>query len=149
MRKITDIISKPSEALQAMVDGLLEQDKRPDFEVNMSTFGDHNEDERMCYGCAAACAIQKLAGKNLDAESIFDLYARAGGLGISTKSLDVFETAIDIARQGGLINLFHFFNIYDVPLRLRLGGWSLQTHNWREQLPVVIGFIEKLKKEGF
>lgn len=141
MVKITDLISKPSEALQAMIDGLLEQSKRKDFTIWMGSFGYVKED--MCYGCAATCAVQKIFNKNFEVHSIT---SRSFLFGISFCDLKFFEIAIDAARNGRLSSLFSYFH-KDFSDRWE-NKWMLQDHNWREQLPLVQSAINEMKEVG-
>lgn len=142
---IKKIISKPSEALQAMVDGLLEQSERPDFEVNMKVFG--AVQGGICYGCAATCAIQKIAGRNLDIDSIDSSTLRAWTLGFLRDDMLAFESAINMARTGDMGELFIYFGFEDAGY-WRFAGFNLDNSNWREQLPAVRAHINSLKKRG-
>lgn len=150
MRKIKDIISKPSEALQAMVDGLLEQNARPDFRIDMNTFGSFSEMKHVCYGCAATCAVQKLIGVNFNKENI-----NLRGLAVNIEHVDLsaFEWRIDMARMGLLRLLFLYFgfddNILDIGSNLTTALFCLENHNWRQELPKVTAHIKLLQEEGY
>lgn len=71
--------TKPSEFLQAMVDGLRDSVGRDDRQLSMGTYGmvvarlDH---ERVCAGCAATWALHTLAGKK---ELELDAFHTRGG----------------------------------------------------------------------
>lgn len=77
-RKIKSIVSKPSEAVQAMIDGLK---NRRGLRINMGTYG-QSEDEKskICYGCAATCTVQQVAGKKIPASLIDFTHERARAL---------------------------------------------------------------------
>lgn len=153
---IRNIISKPSEALQAMVDGLLKYSKRKNFRIRMSTFGsiDHapgNINEYICYGCAATCALQQIANKDLNCgTNIGNQEVRARQLGFSIKDENEFEEAMDIARRGNTIDLFYYFRLAP-PNNNNLvhPSYGLQTSDWREQIPEVRRHIRALKAAGY
>ena len=149
MRKIKDIISKPSEALEAMVAGLLKQSQRADFIINMSTFGSENtHDKRKCFGCAATCTIQQLAGKDLTPANISSEIKRADALDFDYEDMESFEMAIESARHGGMWRLFKYFNM-DCPEDLEEAGFNLNTSDWDRQIDDVRKFIDVLKREGY
>jgi hypothetical protein len=50
---------RPSDALEAMCDGLEDIDARADFSIHMSTFGKF--EGGLCFVCAATCAAIKAA----------------------------------------------------------------------------------------
>ena len=92
-----------SAAIRLMVAGLREIPNE-DFVVRMSTFGvagtREGSDKRICYGCAATCALQKLAGKRLDPDTVGVNYARSMILGFNNLEMIEFENVIDELRQG-------------------------------------------------
>lgn len=151
MRKIKDIISKPSEALQAMVDGLLEQDARHDFVVEMDFFGYVGETSGRCFGCAATCAVQKITGVNFTPDDILKRYVNTD---IFLLDLCKFENIIDTARcSGNLRMLFFYFGyddtFFDIDEKLTMANFSLQNHNWRHELPKVTAHIKLLQEAGY
>jgi len=148
MESIKELIqSKPSIALQAMVDGLREQSKRKDFEIRMSTFG--HSDNKYCYGCAATCAIQKIANKNLSRENIIVYGQRAKFLNFDPIELNSFELAIDDARIGYLNRLFNFCGTAAALNKLSYYGlFELSTNDWEEQLPKVELLIKELQTQN-
>lgn len=112
MISILDKINhKPSVAIKFALDGIKTQTQRPDFRLNMGTFGDYAPITKTCYGCAATCAIQEIAGKNLDQNTIFNLGKRSDALGFDYKELEGFEGAIDCARNGVLLPLGLFCGV--------------------------------------
>jgi hypothetical protein len=144
MKNIKDIISKPSEALQAMMDGLLEQAQRSDFKIDMLTYGKYDENN-ICYGCAATCTVQKLLNKNLDKENIdWDLHSEFFGI----KDIIEFERVMDWARVGDLRDLFYYFNLLDKFENDFDDMFGLETDNWKRELPKVKELIKELKEKG-
>lgn len=111
MLSIKEKAPKISDALQAMVDGIKTQTARPDFELYMFSFGDFNDN--ICYGCAATCAIQQIAGKNLTPENIRGVRCRSYALELDAKELCAFEEAISnfALGDGSLGLLSHFYNV--------------------------------------
>jgi len=159
---IREFVKLPSTALQYMVDGLLQQNNRTDFVIDMSTFGDdrlagdilhENFDNPICVGCAATCAIQQIANKDLRLNHIKDTIARAHYLGFHYEELDRFERAIDAARAGQLYFLFIFFGkvftneIADVINKDILYNFTLTSNRWKENLGPIRNAIEYLKSK--
>lgn len=155
-------VAKPSKALQFMIDGLRRQDERPTFFIDMDVYGETREyysirqlkyfratKKNTCFGCAATCAIQEIASKNLTKR---DMHAegRAHKLGYSYLKMREFEKAIDYARGGYLRKLFNFFalefsNVHREKFQHRI---SLSTLNWREDIPQVEKLIMELYEAG-
>jgi hypothetical protein len=145
----------PSRALQAMVDGLEEQDRAEGRGVGMDTFWSVGKDAT-CFACAATCAIQSLAGKTLCPDAIG---ASPGAEGSNTapglpefwghrvSDISAFEDAIDIARMGAISDLLRYMKVAR-PLGLPDPTFWLQDCNWKEQIPEVKTFIEELKARG-
>lgn len=149
MKKFKDIISMPSEALQAMVDGLLEMDARPDFQIDMANFS--TIQDTICFGCAATCTTIKLCGKNLNHAQIVESWANTKPLGFD--DVQLFELIMDESRRGSLLPLFRYFDERlertEVSKDLRYANFHLLTDNWRSQLPLVSEHIEKLRAAGY
>ena len=117
-KKIRDIISKPSEAVDAMINGLLKQEVRKDFIIDMDTYGQvgkvHPTDEgdNVCFGCAATCTVQEITSINYTSKSsIYTIGNRSDSCGIDADDLGLFEAAIDELRQGNLYTLFMYFTL--------------------------------------
>ena len=143
-RQIKDIISKPSEALQAMVDGLKAQSEREDFVIDMDSYGTH--DYKICYGCAATCTIQQLTGKKLTSKNIDETSDRAKFLKLDEYDLDDFEFIMNNVRSGYYIEgLLQYFNITK---RVKRPCFSLKSHNWKEEIPKVKKYIKYLQEKG-
>jgi hypothetical protein len=144
MKKISDIISKPSEALQAMVDGLIASKTWENFELDMSTYGNHKLGE-VCFGCAATCTVYAIAKKQPNNNNIYSVGTRSIALDLERSDLFLFEHLIDSARRGLIKPLFHYFQM----------GWSHENYydrrfdlneiNWEKKLPEVKKLIAELK----
>lgn len=143
MRKVSDVISKPSQALKAMCDGLEKQSQRRDFKVDMKTFGEVSNG--VCFGCAATCTMQELAKVNLVPNTICH---RERALGFDMVDCNTFELVMDSARAGSLIALFAYFNIDHKLNPLPFKMWQLSTENWQQQLPIIRKGIVKLESEN-
>lgn len=95
-------------AVEAMLTGLSEQSKRTDFKINMATFG--RSDHKVCFGCAATCTIQQLAGVNFTVSNIQDVGDRAYATQTDLYDLSNFETAINELREGMISPLVNYFD---------------------------------------
>lgn len=150
MKTIKELIkSKPSIALQGMVDGLLKQSKRKGFKINMNTYG--VDDFKICYGCAATCTVQQITKHNFKPGEIWLRSHRSQALNVEFDDLYAFEHAVNEARFGDMTKLF----VYCDALGFYLSnfGWidyqfQLMDENWQEQLPAVRRVIKELKKNG-
>lgn len=62
MIKIREKITKPSEMVRAMINGLRRQDEREDFHIKMDKWAGLGslDGKPVCFGCAATCAVQEL-----------------------------------------------------------------------------------------
>jgi hypothetical protein len=151
MKKFNEIISKPSEALEAMIKGLRKYSRRKNFEVNMSHFG--GSSEGICFGCAATCTVQQIINKDFTPTTIESAAIRSIALDVVKDDLDRFEYAIDNARSGMMGSLFRYFSIninaFDFDTELLDPGFKLGTDNWTEQLPKVRNYIKKIKALGY
>lgn len=154
-RKIRDVISKPSEALQAMVNGLRKQSQRPDFRIDMITYGRKGrkgtKDEGLCFGCAATCTVQEIAEKDISCEVVGSEYGRAKALGFHIADERHFEDIMDYARKGTMKLLFAYFGIHGnranrfIEVTL---PW-LNTNNWKNKLKYYEKYIKRLQKAGY
>lgn len=141
------IKGKPSIALQHMVNGLMKQSKRRNFKINMGTYGTSHG--KICYGCAATCAIQSVAKINFTPNLIDHTDDRAKRTKTEVNELDAFEGAINQARQGDLGDLFHFCNIQMSEANRFNSYFELEGGNWKKELPKVKKTISQLKKSGY
>lgn len=147
MREIRDFVKLPSQIIFAMVNGLESQSQRLDFEVQMHTYGYYSEEENMCFGCAAICAIQEITGINLNKN---DFPGKHLALGFSAADLQLFESTLDDLRSDGYYEgLFSYLGI-DLPAKLPVPVLDrLETHNWREKIGAYEAFASELLKMGF
>lgn len=142
------IKGKPSIALQHMVDGLLKQSRRKKFRIEMGSFGNYSRG--ICFGCAATCAIQHITKINFTPDSsILDEDARAMKMKVNNEELNQFESAIDDARFGWLESLFLFCNLPESQSKRFSNSFSLNTDDWKEQIPNIRKTIEELKIAGY
>lgn len=148
-RRIRDIISKPSQALRAMCQGLIEQDKREDFEVDMGTFGEMYADIKKCFGCAATCAISKIANVNFTLGNIDDRTLRARYSNLSLFDLRRFEEAMEYARVGDTEELFNYFQIEEYPYELQETNVCFINANWQQSTKDIQPYIERLEEAGY
>lgn len=147
-RTIRTIISKPSQALEMMVKGLIRQGRRKTFVIDMGTFGEVTDDG-FCCGCAATCALQEVSGVRISRDYISTAFQRALACEFEYGEVSDFERAINFAREGSLRLLFIFFGVdYKWYESRDDGNYSLTTENWREQLPAVRKHIKELKEIG-
>ena len=107
--------SKPSEFLQAMVDGL--NDLYPNQDVNMNTFG--RVTAGVCYGCAATYALQNLLGRQLTWDEFRQAGTRERAInwdldGEDAKAVGEFEAVMNMARLGRLLPLVDFCELEDL-----------------------------------
>ena len=146
MKKIKDYITKPSEVIHAMIEGLIQQDKREDFIVDMDDFGYYVGDT--CFGCAATCATQYIFKKNIPLEKIFKVENRSEYLEVEVQDLDLFEAVVDNFRMG---NPKHLFNYFDIPFTRDVGVElpDLDTHTWKKNIHRYKEYSEFLKTKGY
>jgi hypothetical protein len=149
MRDIRELAPKPSDAIKAMLDGLAEL-PRGNFIVDMGTYG--RADGEICYGCAATCAVHKLAGKTPDPSYIYQA-ARPYRLDLEPIQLEYFEEAINLFRMGMPWTLFDFYGLMD-PVVLEeeftvAQPWMMTNQNWRGHLRFVREYQQRLVAAGF
>lgn len=106
MKTMKDFCPKPSDALQAMLDGLREI-PGPNFKVDMLNYGHVYGD--ICYGCAATCAIQKATEVRLTPYNIKKTPLRAEAYNVELIDLIDFESALDEARMGRIDDLLRYY----------------------------------------
>lgn len=155
-KKFKDLLPKPSDAVQAMVDGLLKQSKRKKFVINMGTFGDFADEHKVCFGCAATCAIQYITKKNFHPKygSIKGKSVRAKILNWEYNDLDNFETIIDYVRLGRLYMLFNYYDRNDIiNNRYKMKQYQeqlvpLETDTWKKELYRFENLVIQLRKDG-
>ena len=142
------IEGKPSNALQAMYDGLLKQDKRIGFVVNFRFFGGVLSD-KVCFGCAATCALQEISQVDLNPGNINLVGERAKAYGFENDETTRFEITMDYARNGNLYLLFGFCGLDCRKSYHFMDGISMLSKNWRKQMPRLKKLIADLKQAGY
>jgi len=142
---------RPSQAVRAMIDGLLAADRREGFKVDMNTFERYFEG--ICYGCAATCALQQMGGYPL----IFDTSGVHRHVWATRREMMeqfvLMESAIDFFRLGVIKNLLKFYGYNylgwlkacadDAPEKLYMTNGT-----WRDQIPVAEQWVEFLESKG-
>lgn len=165
---------KPSDWLQAMIDGLRQAKSDPHWRVDMASYGywnygDDRETPEMCFGCAATAtfmlmldtpymAVVKEHGKSgASNRSYVDLVMDAVDRN-SEVDLAKTEIAIDHARNGMLAPLFRLCNLdpNSTPEMIAIpkdGGWNnrfaMQNDNWETEIPKVELVIAEMKLAGY
>ena len=155
-KKFKTILGKPSSAIQAMVDGLRQQSKRKTFTVDMATYGDFDDEDKVCFGCAATCTVQRAMHKTFRNENIAMIEGRAEFLGADVNDLSDFENAIDNLRVADLFALFDYFNydtekeeLYDYLAELEKELPVLGNSDWKKGLRKYAKVAKKLQKDGY
>ena len=159
-------ITKPSQAIRAMVVGIRQQSRRKKFVVNMTTYGLAGRDG-ICYGCAATCTIQKLARKNFKPKDLSSKIVNglihppfltrenvAAEWGNTTRAVvSKFEHVINEVRQGRLKQLFEFFELGGcIPpyITYYIGkDYVLLDGDYLRNLPNFLKLAARLEKDGF
>jgi hypothetical protein len=152
MRNIKEY--KLYEVTQAMIDGLLYQSTRPDFAINMETYGGVYD---ICFGCAATCTIQQVTGFNFTKDNVinygsrFNRYESLGNQSVFKDylELDKFEKAINSLRNSFVNPICEFLKIdFDVvcPVAIESRLVRLFNNSWKDDLPKYQEFANKLKE---
>jgi hypothetical protein len=101
--------NKPSKAVRAMVEGLRDIKTRDDFEIDMSSYGDSDEEGTICFGCAATVTLMRVTGVTFTPDTIGqDRVDRMIAMGMdptdtfSYYELQAFEMAINNLRLGNV-----------------------------------------------
>ena len=114
----------------------------------------NNSNTKVCFGCAATCALQYLTGMNLGTNSkVNTVLGRSSFYGLEPQETKLFEYAIDHFRGGYPKSLISFYYNKDSEefKNLEIQGflnpteWYLHTHNWEEQLNLVYPYLDRLK----
>lgn len=110
-----------------MIDGIKMYDEDPNFEIDMLTYGDWGYEEnpksgedavpetnmkkKICYGCAATCAIQKITGITFNPDNISYSDKRCVATELDFIEMDDFEMVINRLRTGDCWPLLHFYDL--------------------------------------
>jgi len=151
---------KISVAIQAMIDGLEKQSQRPDFRVDMLSYS--YTSNRLCFGCAATCAVMELTKTDLDITNInTHRDIRLWPL-IPVDEVIRFEFIMNQVRLNGFKYLFDSFGYPNWWQRIILmimgytfiGGTRLtknirlDNYNWKERLPEFQKLADAFRKVG-
>lgn len=168
----TSIYRKPSIAVRAAIHGLQTNRERPDFTLNMRTFGTlteleptHKNGVRQCFGCMATCALQSITNTSLRVGNISSPESRAIACDQSYWDVKSFEKAIDYLRVNNpnhLYTLCEVDHIPGLPSRVPVSrsfttnnheGYVLEGEPSNAEVDTAIErltlFAEKLEKLGF
>ena len=159
MISIREVCPKMSDAIDAMIKGLREI-LGDNFKVDMESFGHANRG--VCYGCAATCAIQQIAGKLFtpdDLEYAYMVAKKATALDMNKEEMLAFETAIDQFRMGNIWFLLKFYGIraessgINILLpngsKVMMGSWYMNTRDYKAQLLFIEEWNNQLKQAGY
>lgn len=149
------IQSKPSIALQAMIDGLLDVKNQPQHRIDMGTFFTYEKATDICFKCAATCTIENLYGyifsdKDINNENVDHLLSV-----VSIEELEFlqkFEEAMESARLSYVGDLFDFCNIpFTISLIEKFQSRFRLTDNnhWEDELPEIRKIIKELQELGY
>lgn len=154
-RSIRELAPKPSDAIKAMLAGLRDMPS-DSFHVNMGTFGrvdwDSSGGRYICCGCAATCAVFKLAGKVPTRDSIYRDAGQALYLGLNFPDIVEFENAIDAFRVGNATWLLRYYHGRLLGIPDEFWGrqfWYMSTDSWKTFLPQIEEYVAKLEAAGF
>lgn len=140
---------KPSKALRSMIEGLEAAEKRPDFKIDMGTFG--RSADGICFGCAATCAVQQLTNYEFTPDNLMgeNFLNQSEALGCDPVDLIQFETAINGFRTGSPFLLLNYFDkaAFTHEVARLMGYFHMGTDNYREYFPKVEKIIEYLESK--
>ncbi len=139
----------PSDALEAMCDGLEAVDAATNLAVSMRTFGEVRDG--ICYACAATLAAWKASGKPVTGGNELDVLRTPGGHAafFGVPDIHQFEWVMETARLGALRPLGRFFGVKDIDrMDYWAACWKLTTDNWREQLPRIRRTVIEMREAG-
>lgn len=147
------IQSKPSIALQFMVDGLENTKNQSNSVVDMGTYGSANNN--ICFKCAATVTIESMFNHVFNPEEIITIGRRVNSLsnddGFFYIEYSLFEDVMDCARCGLLEKLFEFCKeVYTNKLNAKFEyRFRLSSDNWEKELPKVKKVIKELQEQGY
>jgi hypothetical protein len=139
---------KPSNALAAMIEGLKEFSQKPNFKIDMGTFGEAEEDDEICVGCAACVAVQTLSGVAYGPNQIESSIRRAYASGVDVSDQDEFELAIDDVRTGDFERLEEYLGLKRDSLEFLNKRWYLSSNDWESDIPKVEQAVSELQALG-
>ncbi len=148
---IRDAVTKPSQALEAMVEGLTNTDG---VGVAMGEFYSIGRlsarGGEMCFGCAATHTLRALTKKELPVDGmLIGTTARCQFWGFDDwDEVNRFEQAMDTARLGDLSELFGFLGKDPSSAVPFSDKFTLVDYNWERELPLVKALISDLQADG-
>lgn len=153
-------LKKPSNAVQAMIDGLWAMNKEPDIKINMSYFYNKRGDGpcMVCAATATAMQVTQTPVGNLlacvaeheDMPEVcppWDTMAEA--MRISGDELAEFELMVNSLRLGYTCDLLEYFDVPKEHAAYAVEyGFMLDTRNWFAQMPRVESYRDTLIELG-
>ena len=159
-------VTKPSQVVRAMIDGLDNHCTRSDFEVNMDVFLEKLVYKNLCVGCAATCAIQQVMNKEITRDDLvrgedfdlkletnrFDLYSHVFHTDHNeTNEIMLFESLVEHLRTGDVFGLLQFYECKQEDIDNILDSWNnhlpvLTTRTWEDHLKSYELFAKDLEE---
>ncbi|CBA17877.1 hypothetical protein AHIS2_p070 [Acaryochloris phage A-HIS2] len=146
---------KISDAIQAMYDGLLDQDNRgSDYGIDMCHYV--TQRHNVCFACAATCAIQKATGFTIEPNMISIMKNSAStadfkdDFELEFDELADVEDALDGFRSGAPDCLLEYYEVDpdEIPEKLfeDMENIWLTTEEWRTEIQALPPIIQALKE---
>lgn len=119
---INHVKGKPSIVVRATINGLRNALRRPNFLLDMRTFGRVSDSSNLCIGCMATCALQEITNTQFHSDEITTAGSRSEYVGLPYGTVDRFERVVDLLRGNLLYPLYNFCAVDavqdDLPLKL-------------------------------
>jgi hypothetical protein len=134
-------------AIKALIDGLIRHESIDKFQLDLDCYGTlgHWEDETYCGGISALVLIE-LSDLSFAPGQLESEYSRADLMYTDKRDLMEFEEAIELFRRGMLQPIEQYFGL---PVSGIKKDWNLQNDTWKDELPEVIYFWEKLTRREY
>ena len=136
----------PKQIVMAMVNGL----KKVHVRVNMDNFGtyEREDEERVCYGCAATNTICEIGGVVFTPDTILGRDARRRALDSNYNFIMYFEESIDALRRGN-IDIYNYYakgygDLAELPIPV-VPLPKLNTEDYLQKLPAYIAYANSLE----
>ena len=162
LKRMRDVCPNPSDAVRAMVMGLRTARQTSNFFVDMDVYSHVNSwsDKKICYGCAATCAI--FESLNLWAGMGMREYAASRGrgneevdaagveslTGVAWTDLKRWESTIDALRLGDPGCIYRYYGV-DLSKYVNIPNLPLLGNSYSEaELQKYEAFADALKTAG-
>jgi hypothetical protein len=138
-------LRRPSDALEAMCDGLEAISTRDGFVIDMSQFGRGYADGY--HVCAATCTSLQASGCLRPGWGVLDSpTGRANYFQLPYDTYRRFEEAMDLTRYGDLSALAEFFGLVGGELNRWRYQWEMRTEGWQATLSRVRVAIQEMRE---